>query len=180
MIFRTRIYMFVLITALFLHAERLHAENQQLSEQQLKSAIVYNIARYVTWPASTMNNGQSFTVGIFGQGRSVSQWGGLQGKTVHGRKITVRRFTDIDELVNCQLVFIESSERKNVLRILAVLKDYSILTISEIEGFSHNGGMIALHLVNNRMTFEINLKSARTMGLDISSNLLKLATEVIK
>lgn len=176
----TRIHLFVLITALFSHAAFLHAEDKQLSEQQLKSAIVYNIARYVTWPASALNNGQSLTVGIFGQGRNVSEWGGLQGKTVHGRKITVRRFTDLDELVNCQLVFIESSERKNVLRILAALKGYSVLTISEIEGFSHYGGMIALRLVNNRMTFEINLKSARASGLDISSNLLKLSTEVIK
>ncbi len=180
MISRTRIYLFILITAVFLHAAVLHAEDQQLSEQQVKSAIVYNIARYVTWPTSILDNGQSFTVGIFGQGRNLSQWVGLNGKTVHGRKITVRRFTDLDELINCQLVFIESSERKNVLRVLAALKDYSVLTISEIEGFSHYGGMIALHVVNNRMTFEINLKSARTSGLDISSNLLKLATEVIK
>ena len=178
--YKNRILLFILIAVIFSLAAVLHAEEQQLNEQQIKSAIIYNIARYVTWPATTLNNGQSFTVGIFGQGHNVSQWGGLQGKTVYGRKINVRRFTDLDELANCQLVFIESSERKNVLRILAILKDYSVLTISEIEGFSHYGGMIALRVVNNRMTFEINLKSARASGLDISSNLLKLATEVIK
>lgn len=169
------------LCALFLtYGTVLYAEELQLNEQQIKSAIVYNIARYVTWPTASLNTGAVFTIGILSQGHPVPAWNSLHGKTIHGHKISVRRFTDLDELTNCQLVFIESSERKNLSRILMSLKEYSILTISDIDGFSHNGGMIALQIINNRMTFEINLKSARAAGLTVSSNILKLASEVIQ
>lgn len=175
-----RTFLFLIIALFFPHTAVPHAEELQLNEQQVRSAIVYNIARYVTWPASPASDNTVFTIGIFGQGHTTSAWSTLQSKTVQGHKISVRRFTDLDELTNCQLVFIEQSERRNLPRILAELKDYPVLTISEIEGFSHYGGMITLRIINNRMTFEVNLKSARASGLTISSNILKLAAEVLQ
>lgn len=179
MTFSTRIFLVILLGAFFASAAVLYAEELQLNEQQLKAAFVFNIARYVTWP-TTPHESQLFTVGVIGQGRNSSSLGSLQGKTIHGRKIVVQSITDLDEVTNCQLVFIETSERKNIYRILSTLKDYPVLAISEIDGFSQYGGIITLRVVSNRMTFEVNLKSARASGLIISSNLLKLATEVIK
>lgn len=169
----------VVLAALFLtHPVVLNAEDLQLNEQQIKSAIVFNVARYVTWPASSLSAGSAFTIGILGQSHTISAWNSLHGKTIHGRSISVRRSSDLDELLNCQLVFIEQSERKKLSRILTALKEYPILTVSDIDAFSHSGGMIGLQIVNNRMSFEINLKSARAAGLTISSNILKLASDV--
>lgn len=173
-----RTFLFMLLTLCFSQAHSACAEEKQISEQQVKSAIVYNIARYVTWPVAVHGDNTLFTIGIFGQG--VSAWGTLPGKMLSGRKIVVRRITDIDDLVNCQIVYIDSSEKKNLPRILTVLKEIPVLTISEIEGFSHSGGMIALRVINNRIKFDVNLKSTRASGLDISSNLLRLASEVVK
>ncbi len=180
MTYAIRTFLLLLLVAQLFRSVELHAEELQLNELQLKPAIVYNIARYVTWPVSTNASHLEFTIGIYGQGRNTSMWNSLNGKSLQGRKISVRRFSDLDEIVNCNLLLIESSERKNILRILAAVKDYPVLTISEIDGFSHNGGMFTLHVINNRMAFEINLKSARASGLTISSNILKLAIEVLQ
>lgn len=180
MTFAIRSFYIVTFIACFSYAGTLHSEELQLNEQQIKPAIVYNIARYVTWPSTGLNGNTEFSIAVFGHGRAVSSWSTLHGKSLQGRKITVRRTTDIDELTNCQIVFIESSERKNVPRVLAALKEYPVLTVSEIDGFSRSGGMITLRIVNNRMEFEVNLKGARNAGLSISSNVLKLAVDVIQ
>ena len=180
MTFAIRTLFIMTFIACFSIAGALHSEELQLNEQQIKPAIIYNIARYVTWPSTALTGSTEFSIGVFGHGRTVSSWGTLHGKSLQGRKVTVRRTTDIDELINCHIVYIESSERKNVPRVLAALKEYPVLTVSEIDGFSRSGGMITLRIVNNRMEFEVNLKDARTAGLSISSNILKLAVEVIQ
>jgi hypothetical protein len=41
------------------------------------------------------------------------------------------------------------------------------------------GGMIEIYSVNNKLRFDINLKSAQKANLRISSRLLKLARKVI-
>jgi hypothetical protein len=158
----------------------LYAEDLRSNEQQITPAIVYNIARYVTWPTSALTSSNGFVIGLYGHGRSLFSWSSLFGKYLHGHNVRIIRTTDMDELLNCQVVYIESFERKNMLKILAALKESPVLTISEIEGFSRSGGMIALRNISNRMVFEVNLKSARTSGLSISSNILKLAVDVIQ
>jgi hypothetical protein len=180
MIFVLRTFFVLTFFACFSSAIVLHAEDLQPDEQKIKPAIVFNIARYVTWPVSVLNDSTDFTIGIYGHGRTALSWGTLHGKVLHGHKVTVRRTSDPEELQNCHIVFIESTERKNVPRILAVLKEFPVLTVSDIDGFSHSGGIITLRTVNNLMKFEVNLKSARTSGLSISSNILKLAIEVIQ
>jgi hypothetical protein len=180
MTFSIRIFILMLSLIIFARQPASAADVQTLNEQQIKSAIVYNIARYVTWPNLPVGDTTPFVIGVYGQNRSISAWNSLTGKVLHGKKIIVKRCVDPDELASCQLVIIEPSERKNIHRVLAALKELPILTVSEIDGFSSNGGMITLHMINNRMAFNVNLKSARSANLIISSNILKLATDVIQ
>lgn len=177
-IFRT--FFLSVISAILFHATVLHAESLQFDEHHIKPAIVFNIARYVIWPTTSAANNASFIIGIYGHSPKGSEWRSLQGKTLQGEKILVKQITDLDELTDCRLVVIETSERSQLPAILEVLKGQPVLTVSDIEGFANKGGMIALHIINNRMTFDINLKSANSSELAISSNLLKLADKVIK
>jgi hypothetical protein len=61
---------------------------------------------------------------------------------------------------------------------LEYLRDAPVLTIADSANAASMGTMIAMHLDQNRVKFEINLKSARDAQLMISSRLLQLATQV--
>jgi hypothetical protein len=152
------------------------AENNQPSENQVNAAFVYNVARYVSWPQSTSG---SFMIGILGKGSLDRAWLELKGKQVHGRTLEVRKSDDLEELTSCQIIFIGAPTRKNISRILLVLQDHPILTISNLNGFAQSGGMVHLFTENDRIRFKINLSAARQSGLKISAQLLKLAKEVI-
>ena len=54
-----------------------------------------------------------------------------------------------------------------------------MLTVSDVPGFSRNGGIIGLVLVDRRVRFEINLAHARQVGLTLRASLLDLATVVL-
>lgn len=154
--------------------------SQQLTEYQVKAAFVFNVARYVVWQKSHLPASETVNIGILGRAPFSGDWDNLKGKTLQGRQVTVRTSTDMDDLRNCQVVFIEKSERRNVVRHLLVLRSDPVLTISDIDDFHHNGGMVCLRVVNNRMTMSFNLKNVRAAGLDVSSYLLRLAIEVLK
>jgi hypothetical protein len=63
-------------------------------------------------------------------------------------------------------------------QILAGLKDRSILTVGEADGFATNGGADR-HRWKTKIRFRINNEAARAASLTISSKLLRLAEVVV-
>ena len=53
-----------------------------------------------------------------------------------------------------------------------------VLTVGEADNFLPEGGIIRLHLVQDKIRFDINIGAADSSHLKISSRLLLLATSV--
>lgn len=153
------------------------AEERLINENQAKAAFVFNVVRYVSWPPP---GGDTVLIGIFGKGPLSREWQSISGKTLNNRKLLVIKSNDIDEMLDCHLVVIEETSPSKLSRILQKLRHYPILTIGDSPVFIRSGGSLNITLLNNRISFSVNLAQTRAGGLDISSNLLKLAAEVIK
>ena len=80
----------------------------------------------------------------------------------------------IEDLKDCQMIFVCRSEEGHVIEILSQLGSKPILTVSEVESFARNGGDIDFYLSGGKVRFEINPQSAQRCGLKISSQLLSL------
>ncbi len=53
-----------------------------------------------------------------------------------------------------------------------------ILTIADTDGFAELGGILNLKVKDDRVRFEINVRSSQLAGLRIDARLLELATIV--
>src|SRR3989338_1964547 len=150
-------------------------------EYPLKSAFLYNFAKFVEWPPESNPETQgAFVIGIFGDdpfGRDIDEL--LGNKTINNKKIIVERFLSLKEVRPCHILFINSSEVKKLEDILDRLEGKSVLTVSETSLFTHNGGMINFVMEDNKVRFEINKQATDKAGLRLSSQLLKLAKSVI-
>lgn len=150
------------------------------TEYQIKSAFLYNFAKYVEWPGGGQAvSGDSFTICILGTdpfGPYLNST--VEGKAMNGVRLAVRRMSRIQDVAGCQILFIGSSEENRLMPDLAVLKGRSVLTVGEMAHFAEEGGMIQFVEKESRVRFEINLGAADQAGLAISSQLLKLATTV--
>jgi hypothetical protein len=143
----------------------LHAAGSELSESDVKAAFIAKFSQFVKWPSSR----SSMTVGILGE----DPFGGaLEGM------IKVKRSKRVEDLKNCQIIFISKSERGNIGTILEGLVGANILTVGESDGFAKQGGAIGFVLVGDKVRFEINAGAARRAGLNIDLQLLKLAVRV--
>lgn len=149
-------------------------------EYELKAAMLFNLTRFVEWPAAAYADAQAPTVlCILGRdpfGDSLTSIAASQGGG--GRTVQIRRIFNGKEVRGCHVVYISSSERKNIAQILTTLKGTSVLTVGEMAQFAARGGMIQFSLEEKQVRFEVNLEAAADSNLKISSRLLVLARVV--
>lgn len=169
--------LFLSLTLLMGGLSSLHAEMGQINEDQAMAVFVVNVARYVNWPGQ---QGDTVLIGILGKGNLSREWQNISGKVTNGRRYNVIKSTDVYEMTDCNIVVIEETNSNRLSRNILLLRRYPIITISSSSDFITIGSTINVALTNNRISFAVNLRQARSVGLDISSNLLKLATEVIR
>jgi len=146
-----------------------------LPEYRLKAAFIYNFMVYTEWPADTRS---PLNLCIHGGDPFGQEIDGLQAKVVAGRSITVERKAAGDSLTHCQVVFIAASAMAGLPRLLESLRDKPVLTVADSPGAMRKGVALNMTVVDGKVTFEANLQAARRAGLNLSSKLLRLATEV--
>jgi hypothetical protein len=94
---------------------------------------------------------------------------------IGNKRLEVKFCKDINEIGQCHILFISSSEKSHLTALLSVLRNAHVLTVSDIEGFAQRGGIINFYTEENKIRFEINVDAASRNGLIISSKLLQLA-----
>ncbi len=152
---------------------------ESFDEYRVKAVFLYNLAQFVNWPdAAFQSTNQTFVIGILGK----DPFGGelarvISNDTLHGRRVNVIYYKDIDSLVRrpCQMIFVNLDEKTLLKELYETLGGLSILTVSDHDGFAHRGGMINLYIAGNRIQLEINMDNTRRAGLQISAKLLSLA-----
>jgi hypothetical protein len=170
----------VLLALAFFAATGLLAQQSKPSEYQVKATYLYNFGRFVKWPGTVpAGKGDSFSVCVLGQdpfGAILDST--LAGEALDGKPVVLRRISKTQDAGDCRILFISSAEEKHLKEILTALDESGVLTVSDMPGFARRGGMIQFVLEGDRVRFEINLTSAESARLVLSSELLKVASSV--
>jgi hypothetical protein len=153
------------------------AQRGKPEEYQVKAVYLYNFAKFIDWPPGS-NKAGTFTVCVLGRdpfGPILDET--LAGDTIGGRKPIARRVASAGES-QCEILYISSSEAGRVKQILATIDKPGVLTVSDLPDFATGGGMIQFVMKENKVRFEVNLAAAEKAGLNVSSQLLKVAAAV--
>ncbi|MGH7337495.1 MAG: YfiR family protein, partial [Myxococcota bacterium] len=155
---------------------------------QVRAAFVLNFVRYTEWPASAFAAADSpYFVVVFdddGVAQALEELAERAGST-GGRALRViklrspkrdeERAALAETLRRSHVVYLgEKPDRE----LVAALAATSVLTIAADAGFVHEGGMIALVVEDNRVTFDVDADAIRGRGLVLSSRVLRLARSV--
>jgi hypothetical protein len=158
-------------------ASGVRAESAEAREYQLKAVFLYNFALFVDWPPGAFEGDQSpIVIGVLGSdpfGAYLDEV--ANNEKVNNRPLAIRRFHRVEDVSNCQILFVGISSPSQLAEVFSSLKGKSILTVGEAEDFSRLGGMIRFFTEHNKVRLRINLAAARSAGLKISSKLLRPA-----
>ncbi|MBU8870040.1 MAG: YfiR family protein [Gemmatimonadales bacterium] len=146
--------------------------NSDGTENLIRSAMIYNFCKFVQWPESDLD---TLVLGVMAAPDATLDFSSIQGKAVHDSYIKVRPVRSSEDLAGCQLVFIPKGMEGQLQGAFAAAQAESILTISEIDGFCSQGGIIQLVERRGKLRFFINNKAANESRLTLSSQLLKMA-----
>jgi hypothetical protein len=152
---------------------------QQNLEYKIKAAFLYNFAKFVEWPnLKNADPSLPFVLGVLGDDPFGSELDVIQNKIINGRRISIKRFSSLNDYEPCHILFINPGEKNILKETLLWLKNKDALTVGDAADFAKAGGMIGFVQKQKKVRFEINIAAAENKGLSISSNLLKLATIV--
>lgn len=149
-------------------------------EYQIKAVFLFNFTQFVIWPSGLFADAQApLIIGVLGAdpyGSYLDET--TRGEKVGGRPLVVERYRRVEDVANCHVLFISASEAGSMAAILAQLKGRSILTVTDGDAASGQGGIIRFFTENNHIRLRIDVRAAKAAGLEVSSKLLR-AAEVI-
>lgn len=178
-----------LIVSILLFVLDVRSGMTEVLESQIKTAYVLNFVKFTEWPAGVVADGK-VTLCVAGNAVLDGTLATLDGRKAGGYVLHVVQYPSETLLVgqpnagsalgSCQVVFIGTSEQRHFIPIIKSLGDSPVLTISDIDDFSENGGGIGLHYRENKIIFEVNLSSVQKSKLHLAGQLLNLASYIFK
>lgn len=167
-------------TALLLSAV-VHAEGIQ-REDRIKAALVFKLVKFVEWPASALSGNMPLQLCAYGNSGVTEALAAADGKPARDRTARFRKLDSLaaNDIKGCHVLFVAGGTRELLNGVPPALRPRGtgLLTVSDHPEFARRGGMIGLAQGENKVTFEINLRTAREGGLEPGASLLELATIV--
>lgn len=148
---------------------------QVTTETQLKAAYLVNFLRYVEWPVQRAH----LTICLFGRDSLGPNLASYEGRQIGGRELKIRKVSSPEQLADCHELFIPDTEEARFGAVLRWVENQPILTVSDAEVFTRDGGAIALIRSEGRLQFDVNADALGRAGLKPSSQMMRLARQII-
>lgn len=166
----------ILIVSVSCGLSSVHAQDQPLPEYEVKSAFLYNFAKFIQWPPDRFEKADSpLIIGIYGNNPFNGYLDTLRGKTIGEHPIQIQVIENAAQAKNCHVLFI-GEKGKKAANIIDKLDRAEVLTVTdEMDRFQDVGAVVNLVTSEKHVHFEINVDAARRAELKINSSLLNLA-----
>ena len=152
-----------------------------LREADAKAALLYNFAKFTTWPHSAFETTHSpLNIGVIGPhqfGRTLKRF---EGKRVKGRTIEIRFFKDAKDYTKSHILFcdVASADQFHQLLDELELEKNHVLTVGDLGQFAASGGILGIKFRGDRLALELNLQAAKRARIFLSENLIRLTEKV--
>jgi len=159
------------------------AEKKNRAEYWLKAALMRKFIRHIDWPADSKVADISipFKICTIGKDPFGSHLESVFKKVnIKKKSAKINRSIKLNKVINCDLLYISHSERKNLDEILKLIRGKSILTISDTKGYTDRGVMINIYNYKKSLRFQINYEVVKQNPLHFSYRILHLAKIVNK
>lgn len=147
-----------------------------LSEDQAKTSLIYNLTKFVQWPQTPPSG--ILNLCVYREDAITPTLASLRGKTSQGFGLRIQRTDSAEEARGCQVLFIGRGEQASLHPVIRALRGQETLIVSDIPDSAATGAMVETYLDNRRIAFKINKGAADEANLKLSSQLLSLAKTI--
>ena len=150
----------------------------QPDEYLMKAVAMEQLSRFIEWPSEAWNANPTdpFKIVVLGNnpfGNSLEE--AYEDHHIKNREVKITFIDNIEKLEECQILFVSSSEKKEIPKIVDSLKGKPVLSVGDTPGYAESGILANFFIVDNKLRFEINEKGMEDAGLNVSFLLIKVA-----
>ena len=145
-------------------------------KEKYQSLFIYNFSKYIKWPES-YNSGK-FVIGVIGSSpilQNLKTMTQSKKKTASGAVLEVVKYNSVDEIDDCNILFVSSDAVDELNRIDSKTSSKPILIVTDTPGMAMEGAVINFVEKNGKIKFELNQKNAESRKLVVSASLASLA-----
>lgn len=147
-----------------------------LTAAQVQSAYIFQISKFVSWPAKRME-GEDFNICFFPENNLELMLNQMEGRRIQQKKVHVMEVTG--SYNNCHVLFIGEDVPLHSRTLIKNADENSILTVGNSQKML-TYCMLTLPLMDNKVELQVNLNLLNDANLHMSTNLLEIASKVIK
>lgn len=144
-----------------------------LSEDQAKSSLIYNLTKFTLWPRTPADG--TLSICVYRDDPLTPTLLTLREKTSKGLILRIQVAETTDEARECQVLFVGRGEQAGLRALIRALRGQPVLIVSDIPDSAASGATVEVVLENRRLAFKINKSTADEANLKLSAQLLSLA-----
>ena len=134
----------------------------------LHAMFIHNFIKYTEWPSSA----SIIMIGVVDNNDATSV---LTKKFGSNAKTQVKNFKNLDNIDACQIIFIPSSARSQLSKVIERAKGKPVLIVTEDADMIKRGASISFKIVSEKLKFQMNSDAIKGSGLKVASSLTSLA-----
>ncbi len=144
-------------------------------EQKLKAVMIYKLAANIEWPSY----GETFVIGTYGQPDCEAVLKAIANvKQLHGKKIVIKPLKNVNEISDCNILYISKSNQGRIEALSKFANDKNILVVSESLGGIQKGSAVNLLPIGDKVVYEISKTYIKKHSLKANDKLYTLAKKV--
>lgn len=145
----------------------------QLAKSQ--AAYIYNFTRFIEWPASAGSG--DFVIGVLGKNTEIARElnASSAGRNVGGKSVKIVEFANVDEIQSCQILFVPDMKSSLLAKVEQKYGSQPMMVISEEQDWNPSESTINLMVIDSKLAFHVNQKSAGNKQLKLSDKLIALS-----
>ena len=161
-------YLTILVLLFVLTGNRYNASAQDTKFQAL---IMYNFTKLLDWP----DKSGDFVINVIGNvdlAKELKEF--TTNKKAGGVQNIIVKKVLINELLDCQILYIGSSESSNLDKIIEITGDNNTLLVTEKNGLTVKGACISFVKINGNWKYQYSELNIKSKGLKVSSDFKEL------
>ncbi len=149
----------------------------QVQIQKVEASFIANFMRYIKWPQQ--ESMKTITIGVYGKNQAIYKAleSTVNGKNVGLATISVVEVESVEDMKNCQMVFVPNGRSARAKKFIEALAGSSVMTITEEQDYMPAYSVINFKVKDSRLTFQLNHEIAKEKQIQVSSKLAQMAAK---
>ena len=148
----------------------------RVKSESIMAVYIFNFTKFLEW---SNNDSDVFYISVLGKSRiTESLFKVAENEKVKGKRIVIDELQDINNLKNNSVLFITGADADRLPAILKYASGKNVLTVGNTEKYAEKGVCINFFLSEDKIKFEINLKSIEKAGIIPNTRLLSIASRI--